>query len=282
MKNVFILLGPGVLDGEKRQWVAGIMDFLKEKSIDFYTLDDVSKFSGLGLNKKVDLMIVCGGDGTTLGAARYCAPNSIPMLVFNFGTRGFLAAEKDSSKFIEILNKVLIGLYFEENRILLECKVLRNNDEVGSLLALNELNIRDAGVIKVLTFNLGIRDSFSQEFIGDGIMISTPTGSTGCTMYAGPIIEPGIKCMLIRVVNQFGLYSMAPLVVDQDRKLNIDLVNSNSRNLRVISDGQEFLKVLPGDRLVIKKYCMPARFLSLNNDPNFKSETFWKTLSGLK
>lgn len=273
IKDIILLIRPNI-ENKKKQWLKRIARFLDAQDIRYYFTESLKPLKSCEFLKcrKFDLMIVLGGDGMMLEAARFCVSRNIPILGLNFGKEGFLTAERDSRKFINAICTVLDNRGYVENRILVEACGYRGDINIFSeQLALNELYVNGSG--KSLTFSFNIGGLFGKVITADGLMVSTPTGSTAFNAGMGPIISPNIDCLLVRPVHPYGLYMMPPLVVDAKTNIDIKILDCKGRDINICADGQEYVRGLEiNDEIEITLYPEAAKIIRLcKND-------FWAKL----
>ena len=147
-------------------------------------------------------MIVLGGDGTMLKAARETASSGLPLLGVNLGTMGYLA-EVDLSALEAALDRLLAGQYAIEERMMLSGRILceKSGEEEACVPALNDVTITRKGSLQIIRFRIWVNGQMLNSYEADGIVIATPTGSTGYNMSAGgPIVEPGANLILLTPV----------------------------------------------------------------------------------
>ncbi|WP_436322668.1 NAD(+) kinase [Vibrio cidicii] len=224
-----------------------------------HILDDVpaAHFSGLvELGEKADLAIVVGGDGNMLGAARILSRFDISVIGVNRGNLGFLT-DLNPEDFQAALEAVLNGAYIEEERFLLEAEIHRHGQIKSHNAALNEAVLHPGQIAHMIEFEVYIDNTFAFSQRSDGLIISTPTGSTAYSLSGGgPILSPSLNA--ISLVPMFPhTLSSRPLVVDANRRIKL-LVSPDNRGTQEVScDGQVSLPVSPGDEIHI--YQSPNR-----------------------
>ena len=150
------------------------------------------------ISDEADVILVLGGDGTMLNAAREIkGRKNIPLLGINLGTLGYLA-EVEPDKIKEAIDKVLAGEYELESRMMIGGTILRAGEKVITDRALNDVVIRRVGTQQVMVFNLYVNRKLLNRYQADGIIITTPTGSTGYNLSAGgPIVEPSARLLVV-------------------------------------------------------------------------------------
>ncbi len=219
---------------------------------------DSCAINTLGAN--CDLVIAVGGDGTFLAATRAIVENNIPLIGINLGRLGFLvdiSPEHIHSKLINILS----GDYLEEKRYLLHAKIIRNHHVIHEEFAVNEVVVHrwiTPSMIEIVTHIDGV---YLNSQRSDGLIISTPTGSTAYALSAGgPILHPTLSALVLVPLSPHTL-SNRPIVIDDSSEIEISFNQSKQINALVTCDHLEIPKVLIGDKIVIKKHPTPIRII---------------------
>ncbi|TDT38575.1 NAD+ kinase [Halospina denitrificans] len=222
--------------------------------------DTASMLPGHGLqvaSKKLigeicDLAIVVGGDGSLLGAARDLSKSSIPILGVNRGRLGFLT-DISPDDLEERLSRVLEGEYVEEKRFLLDAHVKRNGEPMGYGTALNDIVLHPGRSTRMIGFDLYIEGQFVYSQRSDGLIVSTPTGSTAYALSAGgPIMHPRLDAIVLVPMFPHTL-SSRPIVVDGGSEIKLVIDEANENWPQVSCDGQQELACAPGDSISIAK-----------------------------
>jgi NAD+ kinase len=217
----------------------------------------VSSFEG-----RARFVAALGGDGTFLRAARWTAPYGIPILAANLGHLGFLS-ELGSENLFAALEMALGGDYALDTRMMLQGRVEREAEAVGPLpvlLGLNDLVIHRGSNTPVLTVHVQVGDVPAASYRGDGVIISTPTGSTGYALSAGgPIVHPGVRALLIAPVCPHMLQER-PMLVPGDEAISVTLENVSARS-SIEVDGQTQLPLFENDRVVVTVSDAQAAFI---------------------
>ena len=200
-------------------------------------------------------ILVIGGDGTILAAARMLVGNTIPLLGINLGTLGFLADVNlaDLSKTLDLLLK---DQYQVENRIMLTAEVYKQGEKAATYIALNDFNINRCGASRVIGLKVGINGSTIDCYRADGVIVCTPTGSTGYNLSAGgPIINPTCKNFVITPICPHSLTARSIVLAKEDVvTVEVEQIRSNIKEEAIISfDGREGLSIVPGDQVKIYK-----------------------------
>lgn len=204
------------------------------------------------IGELADLAIVVGGDGYMLGAARVLSCYKIGVIGVNRGNLGFLT-DLSPDDLIEPLEKILSGKSRSEQRFLIEAEVYRHGKLKSSNSAVNEAVLHAGKVANMIEFEVYIDGSFMFSQRSDGLIVSTPTGSTAYSMSAGgPILTPNLNALSLVPMFPHTLTSR-PIVVDGNSEIKLVLANENYENLQVSCDGHVILAVMPGDEVIIKK-----------------------------
>jgi NAD+ kinase len=204
------------------------------------------------LGEVCDLVIVVGGDGSMLGAARALAQHKVPVLGINRGSLGFLTdilPEQLESQ----ISEVLAGHYTTEQRFLLEAEVRRGGAVIGQGDALNDVVFHPGKSTRMIEFELFIDGQFVYSLKADGLIVATPTGSTAYALSAGgPIMHPRLDAIVIVPMHPHTL-SSRPIVVDADSELKVVVAEDMSIYPLVSCDGQNHVTCAPGDTLHIQR-----------------------------
>ena len=204
------------------------------------------------LGKRCDLAIVIGGDGNMLGAARVLARFDVAVIGVNRGNLGFLT-DLNPDGFEPALEEVLRGEFIAESRFLLEVEVYRHDELKSANSAMNEAVLHADKVAHMIEFEAFIDNQFVFSQRSDGLIVSTPTGSTAYSLSGGgPILTPELNAMALVPMFPHTL-SSRPLVVDGDKEVRLKLSLENTDSLQVSCDSHVVLAVLPGDEVLIKK-----------------------------
>ena len=204
----------------------------------------------------IDLLLTLGGDGTLLRGVRRVAGRGIPVLGVNLGHLGFLTSVSPPD-LVEALAAALEGRAFLDPRFTLEGRIISAAGAEGPRLwALNDIVLHQGAAARVVRLDLAVGRNAEREevgsFSGDGVIIATPTGSTGYSLSAGgPIIAPTMDCIVVTPISPHTL-SMRPLLLPDHVRLHVRMLEAYEQ-LAVSADGQETHALAPGDRLAIEK-----------------------------
>ncbi|MBA56029.1 MAG: NAD(+) kinase [Pseudomonadales bacterium] len=212
------------------------------------------------LGETCDLVIVVGGDGCLLGAARDLARYKVPLLGVNRGRLGFLT-DIHPAEIEARMDEVLQGEYSVEHRFLLEAQVKRDGKMMGENSALNDVVFHSGNSVKMLEFELYIDGDFVYRQRSDGLIISTPTGSTAYALSGGgPIMHPRLDAIVLVPMFPHTL-SSRPIVIDGNSEIKIYVSPTNDFKPLLNCDGQGGLVVEPEDWLYVRKRSHPLRLL---------------------
>jgi len=208
----------------------------------------------------LDLIIVLGGDGSLLKAARMVWPVAVPILGINFGELGFLSAvSKEEAK--KILVAVLEGKFRAEKRMVIEGIIYNQNEKKGPFMALNEIAIERGAWTHLITLSVKADGQKVTSLRADGIIVATPTGSTAYSLSAGgPIVHPALDALIITSICPFHLVHRS-LVLFPEATVEITL-ERGGEGVRVIFDGQVFIPLAGGDRVEIKRSQRPIYLIN--------------------
>lgn len=182
-----------------------------------------------------DVAVTLGGDGTILNIAHYCAKNSVPILGINFGNLGYMTELENGE--INCVPDILKSNYNVEKRMMLKVDILKNGEICQSYGALNDAVVSNGTITKMLRLELYCHDSLINTFESDGIIISTPTGSTAYSFSAGgPIIEPSFESFCVTPICSHSVYSRS-IVLSPQSCINIKVTNLNDRQAYLTVDG---------------------------------------------
>lgn len=212
------------------------------------------------LGEVCDLVIVVGGDGSMLGAARALARHKVPVLGINRGSLGFLTDIRPDELEFKVA-QVLEGRYLTENRFLLEAEVRRQGEAIGQGDALNDVVLHPGKSTRMIEFELFIDGQFVCSQKADGLIVATPTGSTAYALSAGgPIMHPKLDAIVVVPMYPHTL-SSRPIVVDGNSELKIVVSQEMQIYPQVSCDGQNHFTCAPGDTLHVAKKAHKLRLI---------------------
>ena len=205
----------------------------------------------------VSILIVFGGDGTILRAARQTLGSAVPIIGVNMGGTGFLT-EIEVDEIDTVIPDILAGHYTVQRRMMLEIEIVRDGRLLLRDSALNDVIIRGQGkTIELAVFGDGNR---IMSYVGDGLIVATPTGSTGYSMSAGgPIVEPSARNILVTPVSAH-LLMTKPFVLDSERLVTVEILPEKQNPAYVSVDGNEYMRIHSDDIITIKESDREVRF----------------------
>ncbi|CAK0754177.1 NAD kinase [Gammaproteobacteria bacterium] len=226
--------------------------FLDERGAQLTDYHEAQTSTLQTIGETCDLVIVVGGDGTLLNAARSLASYNVPILGVNLGHLGFLA-DVPPQTMEEILSAVLIGHYESEERHLLHATVLRNGETISDNDAFNDVVIHRWNVPRMIEFEVYVNNRFVYTQRADGLIISTTTGATAHALSAGgPLIYPSLPVTLIVPICPHTV-STRPLVIPSEAIVEVVITDSNYEHAQMTCDGQINLGLTSSDHVIIRK-----------------------------
>lgn len=227
----------------------------------FYTQEDK-------LYRLCDIIVTVGGDGTLIRYAKNAAAHGKPVLGINAGRLGFLAdVEKDG---LELLDRLVSGDFTVCPRFMIEAKVYSGNTLIAEGVALNDAVIASGGIAKLLDLEVGISSDII-SYRSDGVIISTPTGSTAYSMSAGgPIIDPNVRCFAVTPICSHSL-TARPIIVGEESELTLTLPKGSDEQAIFSLDGRLCCNVDKDIRIVIRKAPYDAKLITLSGNAIYKT-----------
>ncbi|MBD1389248.1 NAD(+) kinase [Neiella sp. HB171785] len=204
------------------------------------------------LGEQADLAIVVGGDGNMLGAARVLSRYKVAVIGVNRGNLGFLT-DLSPDNFEQPLLDVLQGRYKTEYRFLLNTEVYRHGQLKSANTAVNEAVLHPGKIAHMIAFEVAVDDDFVFQQRADGLIVSTPTGSTAYSLSGGgPILTQDLDAMCLLPMFPHTL-SARPIVIKADSEVKLRVLDENDDDLMISCDGHVTLAVMPGDEIIIRK-----------------------------
>lgn len=216
------------------------------------------------LGQRADLVIVVGGDGTLLAAARSLVDHEVPILGINLGRVGFLA-DILPTNLKEKLDQILVGEYEQEERAMLHARVMHGDQQVGESLAFNDVVIHSCNVARMIQYETYINGKFVNRANADGLIVATPTGSTAYALSGGgPIVHPSLNALVLVTVCPHTM-SHRPIVIDADSRIEIIFDEQNQASAQVSCDGQVDISLENGDSIFIERNPKSIRLIHPKN-----------------
>ena len=215
---------------------------------------------------EADCMIVLGGDGTMLQAVREIKRLSIPMIGVNLGTLGYMA-EIEPAGLEESLDRLIRGDYEQECRMMLNGKVFFQNGKEDEGWALNDIVISRKGSLQVIHFNIYVNGQFLNHYSADGMIVTTPTGSTGYNLSAGgPLVEPRAKLIMLTPICPHTL-NQRSIILSPEDTIEIEIPKGREERMQTVEanfDGRHVIPLCTGERIRIVKSDKTTQFIQLN------------------
>ncbi len=222
--------------------------------------------------RMAEFAIVFGGDGTILGAARQLCETEVPVIGVNVGKLGFLA-EFSLKELEHLFERIIIDRdLLVEHRMVLRCKLLRRGELIVDAKAVNDVVIAAGSPFNIIELKIEVGGQFLADCLGDGLIVSTPTGSTAYNLSAGgPILAADLSAVVLTPVCPHSL-SFRPIVVDAKSKIQIHAMRANE-NTTLLLDGHLRQELCVNDEVVVEKH--HGKFLVVHNP----LRTQWDTLA---
>ncbi len=212
-----------------------------------------------------DCVIALGGDGTLLQASRDLVDTSLPLLGVNMGTLGYLA-EIEHTGLKDALDRLIDDDFSIEERMMLQGTVRQSSKRIMDDIALNDIVISRRGKLRVVDFNIYVDDAFLCSYRADGIIVSTPTGSTGYSLSAGgPIVSPDASLILLTAIAPHTLVSRT-IVLPDDVKVCIEIGSMRDvpeGRAEAVFDGDTGITLEHGSRVIISRASKTTRFIKM-------------------
>lgn len=272
MNKFFVI--PNILKSESYRLTCEIVGWLSSHHYEVFVTEDVGNLYGLEsfITDKHDAMsksecaIVLGGDGTILSVARETAPYNLPILGVNLGRLGFLA-EVDSKDVLTTLVEVCAGRYFTESRMMLQTKIIEDGKISNLGLALNDVVATRGAISRMVGYSVYVNDELVNTFYADGIIVSTPTGSTAYNLSAGgPILGPCNEMMVITPICPHSLTARSLVISSKDMvRINFGHnLKSVDKDLQVTIDGQHVIPITNESEIFVEQSTVFTRLIKLN------------------
>jgi NAD+ kinase len=217
-----------------------------------------------GVISKSEVVVCIGGDGTFLKVARKVFTKNIPILGVNLGSLGFLT-EIDRNDIDSAIDCLIQGKYEIEERMMLETAVLREGKQVFIDKGLNDVVISRGALSRILHLKTYINNAFAESFPGDGLIVSSPTGSTAYSLSAGgPIVEPDTDLIIFTPICPHILYSRS-FITTSNKVIKIFVDEDRSHRAMVTVDGQEGYEVIGGDCIEVKKALTTVKMVRIGS-----------------
>ena len=254
-KSIGILTKPKF--PEVKATLQAVVNWLRDRKIDVI-LDNTSAsllnerggVQKTQLAQKADVLLILGGDGTMLNAARLAGERGIPILGVNMGGLGFLT-EVRLEHLDPSLERVFANEYVLDERLMLGSHIHRHGETVAQGVVLNDVVISKGTLARMIELRIAIQEQFVTNLRGDGLIVSTPTGSTAYSLSAGgPIISPAVRALIVSPICPHTL-THRPLIVPDDVEIEVTLTSKDEGAMATL-DGQVGVALTQGDTVVLK------------------------------
>lgn len=242
--------------------------FLEAATAQHMGLKDIPTKTAENFAGAIDLVVVLGGDGTMLGIGRQLAGSNVPLVGINMGRLGYMT-DIPIQLVQAILPKIIAGDYESDTRTLLDALVLRDGKEINRGLALNDVVVNRSGISGMVELAVHVNGSFMYNQRSDGLIVSTPTGSTAYALSAGgPILHPHVAGILLAPIAPHSL-SNRPIVLPQDSVTVIEVVNG--LGVIVNFDMQSQTNLQSGDKIEVRQSDKTIALLHPSNHSDYKT-----------
>lgn len=222
------------------------------------------------LYKIADYIVTIGGDGTIIRYSKRAALDGKPVVGINAGRMGYLANIEQNE--YTLLSKLKTGEFSIEKRMMLKIKVVENGKTIGTYTALNDAVVSSGYIARIIDINASV-DGDGITYYADGLILSTPTGSTAYSMAAGgPIVDPTTECMCLTPVCSHSL-SAKPIIIGADRTVRLKAYSKKRADIYLMVDGRRAVTVRPFTEIYISRSEQYVQLIRLND------RSFYKTLS---
>lgn len=219
-----------------------------------------------GIPVDVDCMIVLGGDGTVLQAARETKRLHIPIIGVNLGTLGYMT-EIEPEGLEESLDRLIAGDYQQESRMMLNGKAFLAEGRTEEGWALNDIVISRSGSLQIIKFIIYVNGQFLHDYDADGVIVTTPTGSTGYNLSAGgPLVEPKARLIMVTPICPHTL-NQRSIILSPEDVIEIEIPQGREGRVQILEanfDGSHVIPLRTGDRIRIVKSEKSTEFIQLN------------------
>lgn len=202
---------------------------------------------------RADIIIAVGGDGSFLGSSRSALMFDKPIIGVNMGRLGFLT-DVSPSEISSVLHEVLSGKYQHEARIVLSAQVVRNGEVIAEQIGINDVVIHKRSVARMVELDVYLDNRFLSSYFADGLIVSSPTGSTAYALSSGgPILQGSLEAFILVPICPHTL-TQRPIVIDAGTQQRIEVSKNNATDIQISVDGQEEIPLLAGDSVLITQY----------------------------
>lgn len=249
--------------GGEISMTADLSEKYSDKDIDFFESHET-------LIQACDVVITIGGDGTIIHSAKHAANFQKPLLGINMGRLGFVAELEPNE--LPMLERLFSGDYNVEKRQMLKV-TLETSEENKSFFALNDAVISRGSMTKIIDLDVWLKKSYICHYRADGLIVSTPTGSSAYALSAGgPVIEPSMSCILMTPICSHSLFSK-PVLFNSSSKIRVSATSREDTDLILTIDGENTIPITANDTVSVTTAKIYAELIVL------KDKTFYRVLN---
>lgn len=262
------------LTREKAESVTyAVTDKLSELNIEYFFEPDTKSTFGErytysdNLYEKADIVIAIGGDGSFIHTAKQCAISGKPVLCINAGNLAFLAGVEANE--LDLLKSLLNGNYLKDKHMMLKCylEIDAKKEMIG--YCLNDIAVARGKTFNVLNLNAYCDEKIVNYYRADGIIVSTPTGSTAYSWSAGgPVIDPALQCIILTPLCTHSPLNRS-LVFNSSSKISITAPNNQDKDIVISLDGETNIELPQNGKVIIEKSDISAEFIRIKSDEFF-------------
>lgn len=227
--------------------------------------DVIDSVSVVDTSFKADMIFVLGGDGTVIKGARIASDTSTPIVGINFGRIGYMTELEIDQP--ELIDRIIDGDYRIESRMMIDVQIKRGGEYIPlKYPALNDVVMSNGPVAHLLSFDLYCDGAIARSARGDGIIVSTPTGSTAYSMSAGgPVVDPCLECICATYICPYS-FGVRSVIFGSGSVLEIKNINCRSSVVYLTVDGRDEVEILPGDEIILTKSLKKTGFVRVKDD----------------
>jgi NAD+ kinase len=252
-------------------------DWLEQRGVEVYLRENVARHLPgdkvedlpLQIPPKSMAVVVLGGDGTFLSVARLVGNLPVPLLGINIGGMGFLTEVNLRDRYV-LLEEILARRYAVEERMRLRATLERGGETVADITVLNDVVINKAALARIVDLEVAIDGRYFTTYRADGLIVSTPTGSTAYNLAAGgPIVYPTARAIILTPICSFSL-SNRPIVLPGTSRVEVEVITRETE-ATLTGDGQVGEQLRPGDRVRVEPAPQPQRFIKTRQEDYFST-----------
>lgn len=259
---------------DPKQIVKKAVQYLKKKKVKYDLCPGTCRLvpnhkPALDFHQPYDVIIVFGGDGSLLRTVQFMRNFESPVISINMGRLGFFS-EGNGKDYKKIIDTLLKGNYHVESRMILRCTVMRNDKRAFSQRALNEVTISRDALARMIALKTTVDDLKLTTYVADGLVVATPTGSTGYSLSAGgPIVSPQLDSLILTPVSPHS-FTQKPIVLPPKSKVKVHVSTSQDR-VFLTMDGQRGFHLKDNDLVKIKKSSKTLKLIRFSHHSYFET-----------